>query len=320
MHRWRYLAMEAVHHSRTLGRPRSLEQVEMFTAAYRQAATELARVRAFSPDKRLAEFIEQSVATAHFAVHRKPRPKLHTVLAAVLTGFPALVRRYWRYHAVSALLVVGTCVLAFLAYMADPNNYYLFIDSGLAGGRDPSASTAYLASTLGEQETSAAEDVAFSQMLFTHNTKVSFFCYAWGIVAGLPTIYLLVKTGLMLGGFTALFVDRGLAVPYFAWILPHGVPEIGAIILCGGAGLLLGHRMINPGGRSRAEAIRRAAIDASYTALGCMPLLFLAGLIEGIFRQSSAGNEARYGVFLLMLFGLGSWLLFTRPRPQAVVA
>jgi uncharacterized membrane protein SpoIIM required for sporulation len=316
MERWRFLALEGVRWSRTLARPRSLQQVEQFTSAYRQAATELARVRAFSPDKRLAEFIEQAVATAHFAVYRRNRTSAAAILAGAVFGFPAVVRRHWRYHLLALVLLLVPAVIAYLAVVYYPDTYYLFVDKGLAAGRDPSASAEFLADGLGPQDTSASTDIFFSQFLFTHNTRVAFICFAWGILLGLPTIYILVKTGLMLGGFTGLFVSKGLGIPYFAWILPHGVPEIGAIILCAGAGMLMGHRVLNPGDKSRADALRQAAADASVTALGCVPLLLVAGLIEGIFRQSHADTGLRYALFLFMLATISLWLLLARAKAR----
>ncbi|MCC6463879.1 MAG: stage II sporulation protein M [Planctomycetes bacterium] len=312
--RWRYLAHEGLRWSRQ--RPKTLAQVEQFTSAYRQAATELARVRAFSPDKRMAEYIEQAVATAHFAVYRKPRTKFAAVVRGALFEFPALVRRLWAYHALSFAITMVTALIAFLAVWIAPETYYLFVDRGLAGGRDPSASADTLAQTLGPQPSTMDESVFFSQFLFTHNTQVAFLCFSLGIMAGLPTMYLLCVNGLMLGAFTALFVSKGLSLEYFAWILPHGVPEIGAIILCGGAGMAIGHRLLNPGGKPRAVALRETAGAASLTALGCVPLLFTAGLIEGIFRQSEASVPLRYALFGAMLAIMVGWLGFVRRRPQ----
>lgn len=317
MDRWRFLAHEGVAWSRPMARPKSLQQVEQFTSGYRQAATELARVRAFSPDRRLAEFIEQGVATAHFAVYRTRRARAAAVLGAAVFGFPALVRKHWKYHAVSCALLVISTVAACIAVIQYPDSYYLFVDASLAAGRDPSASTEALAAGLGGDNTSLDQDAFFTSFLFTNNTRVAFLCFAWGVVVGLPTMYLLVKTGLMLGGFTGLFVSRGLGVEYFAWILPHGVPEIGAIILCGGAGLLLGHRLLNPGNLSRKDALKRYGGDAAVTAMGCVPLLALAGLIEGVFRQSHASTLTRYGLFLFMLIGLGLWIVLTRVKTKA---
>lgn len=312
--RWRYLAFEGLAWSRVRARPRNLDVVENFTAAYRRSATELARVRAFSPDKRLADFIEQGVATAHFAVHRRKRPTMREAVEGALFGVPAAVRRLWKYHALSLLITVLTTVISFTAVTWAPETYYLFVDRGLAGGRDPSASREFLAEGLGPQDTPLDVDLLFSGFLFTHNTQVAFLCFAWGFVLGLPTIYLLVKNGLMLGAFLGLFFSKGLGVEAVAWLGPHGVPEIGAIILCGGAGMAIGHRLLNPGNLPRRRALTSTAMDACIVALGCVPLLMSAGVIEGIFRQSHAGLGLRYGLMAVMFVICTGWLFFVKRR------
>ncbi|MCA8911687.1 MAG: stage II sporulation protein M [Planctomycetes bacterium] len=320
MDRWRYLAFEGMAWSRVRARPTHLDTVEHFTATYRRSATELARVRAFSPDKRLADFIEQAVANAHFAVYRRNRPKFKQIVLGTVFGVPASVQKLWKYHLLSFLIVAATTAIAFVAVIYAPETYYLFIDRELAGGRDPSASREYLAQGLGPQETTADVDVAFSTMLFTHNTQVAFLCFAWGFLLGLPTIYMLVKTGLMLGAFMGLFFSKDLGPEAIAWMFPHGVPEIGAIILCGGAGMAIGHRLLNPGKQSRRRALTDTAVTACINALGCVPLLMMAGLIEGSFRQSYAGIEMRYALIVIMLILCGGWLFGVRKRVNAAAA
>jgi uncharacterized membrane protein SpoIIM required for sporulation len=317
MDRWRYLAFEGMAWSRVRATPRNLETVENFTAAYRRSATELARVRAFSPDRRMADFIEQSVATAHFAVYRRRRPRLKALVEAVIFGVPHSVQTLWRYHLLSLLIFGLSTAVSFTAVMWDPDTYYLFIDREFAGGRDPSASRDSLAETLGPQETTLDMDTLFSSMLFTNNTRVAFMCFAWGFLAGLPTIYLLIRNALMLGAFMALYFSKGLGVEVMAWLWPHGVPEIGAIILCGGAGMAIGHRLVNPGKLSRKDALHQTGVHASIVALGCVPLLMMAGLIEGIFRQSYASIELRYALIVIMLIVCIGWLFFVRKRPVA---
>ena len=316
MDRWRFLAFEGMAWSRVRAKPNSLETVENFTAAYRRSATELARVRAFSPDRRLADFIEQSVATAHFAVYRRRRPKFRALVEAAIFGVPHSVQTLWRYHALSLLIVVASAAIAFTAVTWDSDAYYLFVDRTLAGGRDPSASREYLAEGLGPQDTSGDMDTFFASMLFTNNTRVAFMCFAWGFLAGLPTIYLLVKNSLMLGAFMGLYFSKGLGVEVMAWLWPHGVPEFGAIILCGGAGMAIGHRLINPGNLPRKTALTGTAVHACITALGCVPLLMMAGIIEGSFRQSHASIEVRYALIVIMLVVCIGWLFFVRRRAQ----
>lgn len=303
--RWRGLAWLGLKYSKTFSRPKSLKEVEDFSATYRRAATELARVRSFSPDAKMAEYIEQAVGVSHYGVYRKERTPLSVILRGLIFAFPNAIRTLWKYHALSLVLTLGAAALAYTAVMLSPDTFYYFIARDLAGGRDPTASREFLASTLQPQPTNALEDFAFSQMLFTHNTKVAFLCFAWGFVLGIPTMYLLIKNGLMLGAFVALFVRADLSVEVMAWLLPHGIPEIGAIILCGGAGMALGHRLLNPGRMSRKDALKFTGGHAAVVAMGCTLLLFMAGIIEGGFRQSYASIFTRY----LVAFTVGAVLL-----------
>ncbi|MCB9896254.1 MAG: stage II sporulation protein M [Planctomycetes bacterium] len=314
MDRWRFLAFEGLTWSKVRARPQRLDIVENFTATYRRTATELARVRAFSPDKRLADYIEQAVATAHFAVYRRKRPTIRQMVTGALFAVPRATRALWKYHALSLGITIVTTAISFIAVMYAPETFYLFIDRSLAGGRDPSASRDFLAEGLGPQPTTAGQDVFFSTFLFTHNTQVAFMCFAWGIFLGLPTLYLLIRNGLMLGAFLGLFFSKGLGPEAVAWLGPHGVPEMGAIILCGGAGLAIGHRVLNPGSKSRKEAIQKTATNASIVGMGCVLLLAMAGVIEGSFRQSRATLEMRFALIGVMLIICVGWLFFVKAR------
>ena len=233
-------------------------------------------------------------------------------------GVPALIRRYWRYHVTALVLVLAAAVLAWAVVSNVPESYSLFVNDALAGGRDPFTSRETLAKTLHPEGTSLEEGSAFAAFLFIHNTQVAFLALSLGMLLALPTIYLLVSTGLMLGAFTAVFTGAGLGTEFFAWLLPHAVPELGSVILCGGAGLAVGHRMLNPGALPRMTMLRRTAADAAVTAMGCVPLLFLAGMIEGIFRQSEATTTMRYTLFGFLAAAFGAWIFFARRTPVVV--
>jgi uncharacterized membrane protein SpoIIM required for sporulation len=133
--------------------------------------------------------------------------------------------------------------------------------------------------------------------------------FALGIFGGLPTVFLLFQNGLIVGAFAALYAGRGLSWDLWGWLLPHGVTELLAVILCGAAGLLLAHALVFPGAEPRADALRRRGRQAAEIALGCVGMLFIAGLIEGIFRQTVTSIDVRYAVasstalFWLFYFG-----------------
>ncbi len=87
-----------------------------------------------------------------------------------------------------------------------------------------------------------------ANFLFTHNTMLGILTFGLGFMAGVPTLLLLGYQGVILGAFVALHYDRGFAMDFLGWVSIHGVTELGAIILCGAAGLLIATRCSFPGG------------------------------------------------------------------------
>jgi uncharacterized membrane protein SpoIIM required for sporulation len=108
-----------------------------------------------------------------------------------------------------------------------------------------------------------------------------------------PTVYLLLYNGMLLGAFTALHHRAGIYTDYWAWILPHGITEISAIVLCGGVGLLLGKSVLSPGELTRTESLRRAGNEAAPVCLGVAGMLVVAAMIESFLRQSQLSTESR---------------------------
>jgi len=146
-----------------------------------------------------------------------------------------------------------------------------------------------------------------ASFLFTNNARVGILAFALGFALGLPAIFLLFTNGLMLGAFAALYHGRGLSVDLWGWILPHGVTELLAIILCGGAGLVLAQCLIFPGEYSRLRNLARGGREAALVVIGAVVMFFAAALIEGFFRQMVQSVPVRYAVVLLTA---GFWIWY----------
>jgi uncharacterized membrane protein SpoIIM required for sporulation len=71
----------------------------------------------------------------------------------------------------------------------------------------------------------------------------------------------------------------------WAWILPHGVPELFVTFLAGAAGLMMGRALVAPGEHPRGAALRAAAAEGIRLVLGGVPILILAGFIEATISQ-----------------------------------
>ena len=71
------------------------------------------------------------------------------------------------------------------------------------------------------------------------------------------------------------------------FIVGHGTLELGAIVIAGGAGLVLGWSVISPGERTRVASLQRAARDVRVIVFGAAAMLLLAAAIEGFWSGSS---------------------------------
>src|SRR5690606_8802205 len=129
---------------------------------------------------------------------------------------------------------------------------------------------------------------------FSNNARIGLLCFALGFALGIPVIYLLFTNGAVLGAFAALYASRGLGTEFWGWILPHGVPEIFAVLICGGAGLAIAQGFLFPGRRSRLSSVNEVTRRAGLVVIGGVVFFLFAAFIEGFTRQLILDTQVRY--------------------------
>lgn len=294
---WRELDELIVKAERRGLRSLSAQELLRLPLLYRAALSSLSVARSISLDQNVVAYLESLAARAYFRVYGTRATVLGALGAFFTVYFPNAVRTA-RWHVLISASMMGIGVLAgWWLTLGDPEQFYAFVSDGLAQGRDPSATTEELRATLFDDASPLSEQLyLFASFLFSHNSKVAILAFALGFALGAPTVFLMVQNGLMLGAFSALFQSRGLGVEWWSWVLPHGVTELGAIVLCGAAGLLLAEAILFPGPFSRLENLARRGRIAGQIVLGAVFMLFFAALIEGIFRQTVNDLSVRYAV------------------------
>ncbi len=291
----------------------SPEELARLDVLYRQTTVHLAQVATRTRDVRLAKYLNDLTAAAHSIIYLPPRKSIFTGLLKFVTeGFGRAVVRTWRYHAASAALFVTGAVVAYYAASHDVlASYALAMPGDL---RLPGSTPEQLHEVLVHgRDQDASMKFAFASFLFGHNLQVAVLSLCLGILAGIPTIGLILYNGMLIGSFTALHHRAGIDADYCAWILPHAVSELSAIVLCGGVGLMLGMAVVSPGARTRAESLRRVGKEAAPVSFGVAGMLLMAAAAESYVRQSKMSNEGRFifavgcAIFWSMYFFYG-WL------------
>ncbi|MGQ0521829.1 MAG: stage II sporulation protein M [Actinomycetota bacterium] len=285
------------------GRPEQLGPagVRRLGALYRAAAADLALARRRFPLDPAVPRLEDLVGRARHLVYATQARRESVV--------DFLARRYWRRIAerpvpvvVAALLLFAPMALSAVWAGADPGAAAGVVPGALGGLADRGGGT--------DLGLTPAESTAMSSQIFVNNIRVSLLAFAGGISAGLLTAAALIFNGLFIGVVTGLAVGGGHAGPFLELVVPHGVLELSCIVVAGAAGLRMGWALVEPGRRRRSQALALEARAAAELALGTMPWLVLAGVVEGFVTPSGLGVAPA----LVVGLGLGApfWLLVWR--------
>ena len=148
----------------------------------------------------------------------------------------------------------------------------------------------------------------------TNNLSVSFAAFAGGIAAGAGTVFMMVFNGVLMGVVTIACYRGGLSLSLWSFVAPHGALELPAIFIAGGAGLVMASGLLAPGFLTRKDSLTRSAALAIRLLLGVLPMLVIAGLIEGFVSPTDIPAAMKFalgGSLLVLLAGY----LFLAGRP-----
>ncbi len=271
------------------------QELSRLPQLYRATLSALSVARSISLDRALESYLEALCGRAYLVMYRPRRDFLTALRAFLLGGFPRALRETRRALLVATIIFFAGAAIGFVETRRDPARFGEFVDARLAGERGPQSSREDLEEVLyGGAEQSKSGLAAFAGYLFWNNARIGLASFALGGLAGVPVFFLMFNNGSMLGAFVAIHTEKQLGFELFGWLLPHGITEILALLICAGAGLHMGHALVLPGRLKRGDALREAGRRAGQVALGSVLLFFIAGLIEGIFRQRVQSDLIRY--------------------------
>lgn len=278
---------------------------------YRQVTIDLSRARTSRADPERIAYLNRLAARAHSQIYVPEKVALRPLLTYLITGFPRSVRRNARPIGVAAAVFVLSSVVSFLAVVIDPETAYSLFDPKVVEFEN-----IRLESTRGESKGEYRGNFTFdvgtspvaAVMIIVNNVKVAAAAFALGALCCLPGLLLLTFNGRMLGTLTGLVWNYSFFVDFYSLIMTHGVLELTAIVISGGAGLMLGWALIAPGELSRREALRNVGGPSLGLLGGACMMLVVAGLIEAFItphapmsvRWTVAGISA---LFLVVYFG-----------------
>ena len=277
---------------------------------YRQTASDLASAREDVTTRQLATYLNQLLGRCHNLIYLGHKPKVSGMVRFYRDTYPQLFRETLPQTLLALAIFAAAGIVAWVVTWHDPAFAYR-----LLGPR--------MMETI-EQRKMWTESIVTvkpmaSSSIMTNNLSVAFSTFAMGISAGVGTIWMMALNGLLIGVIGAATWKAGMALQLWSFVAPHGVLELPAIFIAGGSGLEIARGLLFPGLLPRKVSLVRAGGRAAQLLLGTIPMLVVAGLIEGFFSPSAAPVAMKFSLAAVLLLALLAYLFRLGTPGSAVV-
>jgi uncharacterized membrane protein SpoIIM required for sporulation len=282
-------------------------ELQEMALLYRQVAADLSVLRQDSTARIYAQHVNQLLARAHHIIYSGRKTNLFTLVRFLRDEYPAIFQQQIGFVLASLAVSVAWGLLGAVITSVHPEFMRLFVSAKMIETMERHRMWTESVVTIAPLATSA---------IMTNNLSVSFIVFASGMVFGLGTFFYLSLNGLMLGVVGAACHQYGMSLPLWSFVAPHGSLELPSIVIAGAAGFRLGHAMLFPGAMRWRDSVARGGIEATRLVSGIIPMLVIAGCLEGFFSPSQAPVWLKFTVGGLLVSLLLTWLF----RPVKAVA
>jgi uncharacterized membrane protein SpoIIM required for sporulation len=296
------------------GRPVSLTRNELWDLGrlYSGAVSDLSLLKASplaaDPDNHIIAYLNELIIRVHGSIYGKPPLRWSSFVRFITEKFPQVFWENRVYIGLSTSIMLLFGLAGFFISLKEPAFIELIVPEGILATVEKGDVWFKSVYSMAPMESSS---------LMTHNISVTFLAFAAGLTFGIGTVYVLAFNGLLLGTVAALCYTHHLSLEFWSFVIPHGSVELTAIFISGGAGLVLGHALIDPGPYRRAEFLSVRSKQAVILVLGCVPLLVIAGIIEAFFSPSPAPPWLKITVGAILFFGLMTLIFLAQLRVKA---
>ena len=294
------------------------DEIPAFAARYREVTADLARARTYGVERQVIEYLERVVSAGHNALYRARGRRRASLARYLVQDFPAAVVQSWRHVLAAFLLFTVPAAVGYGLIRGRPELADDVLPPVMVSRAEQAAE--HEARGIGYAQSPNEELPVIASAIISNNIGVAFWAFVGGMLAGTLTALVLVSNGVSLGMGFGLFVNYHAGAYLATFVAGHGVLELTAIFIAGGAGFRLAGALVAPGDLARRDALVLEGRIAARMIGAVVSLLALAGTIEGLLSASDAPAALKYAVSaatvaLLALYLRSGWTYLTRIKP-----
>lgn len=260
-----------------------------------QITDDLSYARTFYPNRSVRVYLNGLAQRIFFSIYKSRSSPIKRLSQFWLEDLPLLMYEARREFLLSFLIFVVAFGIGVLSSVMDPQ----FAETIL--GPD------YVAETLKNIERGDPMAIykqpgqfGMSLGITANNTWVAFITFMTGILFGIGSVAIMIQNAIMVGTFQYFFIEKGLFWESFLTIWVHGTLEISAIIIACTAGITMGKGLVFPGTFTRAQSFQRSARRGVKIMIGIVPIIIMAGILEGYMTRHTETPDFIRGVFIFI--------------------
>ena len=273
---------------------------DLLSDLYIELTDHLSYAKTFYKNSNTERYINQLASKAHQRIYKTKKEPKNRLISFFKTEFPLMFRQHHRELLIAFLTFLLFVIVGAFSAASEGD----FVRSILGDG--------YVNMTLENIEKDDPMAVYKQQGEFhmflgitLNNIKVALFAFAYGIMFGVGTLYIMLRNGIMLGSFQYFFYEKGLLWESARTIWIHGTIEISVIIIAGCAGLVLGNGILFTGTLPRLEAFKRGVINGLKILMSTIPFFIIAGFLEGfVTRHTEMPDWLAITIILISLYAI----------------
>ena len=260
-----------------------------------QITDDLAFAQTQYPDSDTTTYLNNLASQIHQSIYKNRRERSSRIIDFWKTELPKVAYDCQKEILLSALAFGLACIVGAISAANDDTFVRLILGDGYVNmtlenidNDDPMA----VYKQMGEADMFA--------IITLNNIRVSFYAFVMGALFTAGTVYVLFQNGIMLGAFQYFFYQKGLFLTSFLTVWIHGTLEISAIVIAGGAGIVMGNSILFPGTYTRLESFKRGVKKGLKLVIGLVPVFITAGFLEGFVTRNTHWPAAVKAFIILL--------------------
>ena len=250
---------------------------------FTELVNDLGYSKTFYPHSKVTHYLNGLASRIYLSIYQNKKEESSRIVRFWKTELPLIVRKHQRTLLYAFIIFTSFSIMGAFSSAHDEtfvrgilgDEYVDMTEENIAKG-DP----------FGVYKSTGEFDMFVA--IAVHNIRVSFLCFVAGFLLSIGSVWMLFQNGVMVGAFQYMFFAKSLGWASVLVIWIHGTLEIPAIIIAGGAGLIIGNSILFPGTHKRIDSLKQGGKDAIKIMIGLIPIFITAAFLEGFITRHTA--------------------------------